>query len=208
MKKITIISSVFFLAIILMSWTYNNNPVIETGSGYSIGDTASDFKLKNVDGKMISLADYKDVNGYIVIFTCNHCPYSVMYEDRINEIHNKYAAQGYPVIAINPNDPAVQAGDSYEDMQVRAKEKNFKFAYLFDDGQKVFPMYGATKTPHVYLLDKNRVVKYIGAIDDNARASDKVEDSFLVEAITSLQLGEEVNPSVTKAVGCSIKVKS
>jgi len=207
MKKITLLSSVFVLAIFLMSWTINNNPVTETGGGYSVGDTASDFSLKNIDGKMVSLADYKDVNGYIVIFTCNHCPYSVMYEDRINAIHNKYAAQGYPVVAINPNDPAVQPGDSYEDMKVRAQEKNFKFAYLFDDGQKVFPMYGATKTPHVYLLDKNRVVKYIGAIDDNARAADKVEDSYLVEAITSLQMGEEVNPSVTKAVGCSIKTK-
>jgi len=153
------------------------------------------------------LADYKDVNGYIVVFTCNHCPYAVMYEDRLNAIHNKYAAQGFPVVAINPNDPEVKPADSFENMQIRAKEKGFKFAYLMDEGQKIYPMYGATKTPHVYLLDKDRVVKYIGSIDDNARSAEDVEETFLEDAIISMQMGEEINPNVTKAVGCSIKTK-
>lgn len=191
----------------LMSFTFMNNPTTET-EGYKVGDTATDFSLKNIDGKMVSLADYKDAKGFIVIFTCNHCPYAVMYEDRINEIHNKYASQGYPVVAINPNDPEVKPEDSFENMKVRAQEKNFKFAYLIDEGQKVFPQYGATKTPHVFLLDNKRVVKYIGAIDDNARSADDVEETFLEDAIISLQMGEKVDPSVTKAVGCSIKVKS
>jgi len=175
--------------------------------GYKVGDTASDFKLKNVDGKTVSLADFKDAKGYIVIFTCNHCPFSVAYEDRIIALNNKYASQGYPVIAINPNDPAVSEGDSFELMQERSKEKAFTFPYLFDDGQKVFPVYGATRTPHVFLLDKNRVVKYIGAIDDNVNEPKSVQVKYLENAIEALKSGKEIKTSYTKAVGCSIKLK-
>ena len=174
-------------------------------SGYHVGDKAADFKLKNVDGKMVSLADYKDAKGYIVTFTCNHCPYAVMYEDRLIELHNKYAPKGYPVVAINPNDPAANAEDGYEEMQVRAKEKSFPFAYLFDDGQKIYPVYGATKTPHVFLLDADRTVKYIGAIDDYPRNADAVEVKYLEDAIASLEAGKNPDPSTTKAIGCSIK---
>jgi peroxiredoxin len=139
-------------------------------SGYQIGDMATDFKLKNVDNKMVSMADYKDAKGFIVIFTCNHCPYAVAYEDRIIALDKKYKKLGYPVIAINPNNPEVQPQDSFELMQVRAKEKKFTFPYLFDEGQHIYPQYGATKTPHVYVLQKTKAgneVKYIGAIDDN-----------------------------------------
>lgn len=198
------LSLVAFFMVALMSFTNNINPGM-TGDGYKVGDVATDFFLKGVDGKMVSLADYKDAKGYIVIFTCNHCPYSKMYEDRIIEIHNKYAPQGYPVIAINPNNPEIQPDDSYEKMQVRAKEKNFPFAYVFDADQSIFPKYGATKTPHVFLLDNKKVVQYIGAIDDNARSEEDVEETFLEDAIISLQMGEKVDPSYTKAVGCSIK---
>ena len=208
MKKVSLVSAVFLMIAFAMSFSMNNPITNEVGPGYDIGDTAADFSLKNIDGKMVSLADYKDAKGFIVIFTCNHCPYAVMYEDRINDLHNKYASQGYPVVAINPNDPEVKPADSFENMIVRAKEKNFKFAYLLDEGQKIYPEYGATKTPHVYLLDNKRVVQYIGAIDDSARSADNVEETFLEDAIISLQMGEEVNPKVTKAVGCSIKTKS
>ena len=95
--------------------------------GYKVGDQAADFSLKNVDGSMVSLADYKDVKGYIVVFTCNTCPYAVMYEDRIIELHNKYAKEGYPVVAINPNDPDVKPGDDFASMVARSKEKKFPF---------------------------------------------------------------------------------
>src|SRR5690606_32298897 len=96
-------------------------------SGYNVGDKATDFKLKNVDGKLTSLADFKDAKGFIVTFTCNHCPFSVAYEDRIVTLDKKYAAKGYPVVAINPNDAAAYPDDSFENMIVRAKEKNFTF---------------------------------------------------------------------------------
>lgn len=175
--------------------------------GLKVGDKAPDFRLRNVDGKMVSLADYKDAKGYVVVFTCNHCPYAVAWEDRIIELHRKFAPEGYPVIAINPNDPAVQPEDSEEAMKRRAEEKSFPFAYLFDAGQKVFPQYGATKTPHVYLLDKDRVVRYIGAIDDNFSDAAAVEKHFLADAINALRQGTSPDPALTRAVGCSIKVK-
>lgn len=176
-------------------------------NGYKIGDAATDFSLKGTDDKMHSLSEIKNAKGYIIIFTCNHCPYSKAYEDRIIALQAKYSSQGYHVIAINPNDPAVNADDSFEKMKERAKEKGFNFPYLFDDGQKVYPQYGATKTPHVFLLDRKRVVKYIGAIDDNAFKPKQVEDKYLEDAIESLKKGENPKPATTKAIGCSVKAQ-
>jgi peroxiredoxin len=189
------------LSIALLFLSFKDAP-----SGYKPGDLATDFSLKNVDGKMVSLKDFKNAKGYIVIFTCNHCPYAKMYEDRIINLHNKYGAE-YPVIAINPNDPSLEPEDSKEEMVKRAKSKGYKFPYLFDDGQKVFPAYGATKTPHAYLLDKNRVVKYIGAIDDSPQDPKEVKIHYLEDAIAALKQNKEIKLNVTKALGCSIKVK-
>jgi peroxiredoxin len=171
------------------------------------GDTAVDFKLKNVDGKMVSLADFKNAKGYIIVFTCNHCPYAKLYEDRLIAINDKYSKMGYPVIAINPNDPTAEPEDSFDEMKKRAKSKGFKFPYLFDEGQKIYPQYGATRTPHVFLLNAQRVVKYIGAIDDNPNDASAVKAKYLEDAIASLQGGKDIIPNVTKALGCSIKVK-
>lgn len=176
-------------------------------TGYKIGDTATDFSLKGVDGKNHSLADMKDAKGYIVTFTCNHCPYAVMYEDRLIAIQAEFGPKGYQVVAVNPNDPEVNAEDSFEKMIIRAEEKKFNFPYLIDEGQKVYPVYGATKTPHVFLLDNKLNVKYIGAIDDNARNADEVEERFLANAINALEAGKNPDPATTKAIGCSIKTK-
>ena len=184
---------------VLMSFT---NP-----TGYKVGDKATDFKLKSVDNKMYSMADYKDAKGFIVVFTCNHCPFAVKYEDRIIDLAKKYKSKGYILLAINPNDPAAQPDDSFELMQKRAKEKKFTFPYLFDEGQKIYPQYGATKTPHVFLLDKNLIVKYIGAIDDNVEDASAVKEKFLENAIATLEKGQEPEVPLTKAIGCSIKVK-
>lgn len=179
------------------------------GAGYKVGDKATDFNLKGVDGEMHSLKSIEDAKGYIVTFTCNHCPYSVMYEDRLIDIHNKYAKKGYPVIAINPNDPAAQPKDGFEEMKVRAEEKSFPFLYLFDDGQEIYPLYGATRTPHVFLLDNEFTVQYIGAIDDNARDAGAVKNKYLENALEALENGKKPDPDFTKALGCSIKtVKS
>lgn len=186
----------------LTAFTINNS------KGYKVGDVASDFNLKNIDGKMVSLSDYTKAKGFIVVFTCNTCPYSVANEDRIIALDKKYKTKGYPIIAINPNDPAARSGDSFEEMKVRAKEKGFTFPYLFDDGQKVYPKYGATKTPHVYILNKDDgklIVEYIGAIDDSSRNEDNVSERFVEDAVDALLAGKKPTKTYTRAIGCSIK---
>ncbi len=198
MAAFAILSLTLFLAY--------TNPI---DGGYKVGDVAADFNLQNAsDDSWVSLKSLGEVKGYIIAFTCNTCPYAVMYEDRLIELHKKYAPQGYPVIAINPNDPEVKPGDGLADMKKRAADKKFPFKYVFDAGQKVYPQYGATRTPHIYLLDSDRVVKYIGAIDNNAQDASAANEHYLSAAIEALKKGEDPNPDFTKAVGCSIKVKS
>ncbi len=199
-------SSVFFLTLLLcVSFAPMENPI----KGLQIGDMAIDFSLKNVDGTMVSLADYTDAKGFLVIFTCNTCPYAVAYEDRIIGLDAKYKELGVPVIAINPNNPKAKPGDSFTAMQQRAKEKDFTFPYVLDEGQKIYPQYGATRTPHVYLLEKTdegNKVRYIGAIDDNYQDASQVEETFVEDAVDAMLAGEEIKVTLTKAIGCSIKV--
>ena len=200
---------VLFSIIMLTYLNGLKTPQLIKDSGYQIGDVVSDFKLKNVDGNTVSLSDYKNAKGFIITFTCNTCPFAVAYEDRIMALDKKYASKGYPVIAINPNNPLVQPGDSFMAMQQRAKEKGFTFPYLVDEGQKVYPKYGATKTPHMYILQKTKkgnVVKYIGAIDDNHKDASAVKTKYVENAVDALLKGEEIKQTETKAIGCSIKV--
>ena len=193
----------------IYAFTSVNSLEIETSDGYKVGDIATDFKLKNIDDTMVSLSDYPNAKGFIVIFTCNTCPVSVRNEDRILALDKKYKEKGYPVIAINPNNPAVQPGDSFELMKVRAKEKGFTFPYLFDDGQKIYPQYGASATPHAYVLQKEKeglIVKYIGGIDDSSRNESGVKTKFVENAIDALLAGKSIEVTKTRAIGCSIKV--
>ncbi len=175
---------------------------------YIPGDKAEDFSLKNVDGKMVSLSDFTEAKGFIVVFTCNTCPVSVANEDRIIELDKKYSSKGFPVIAINPNNPAVSAGDSFELMKVRATEKGFTFPYLLDEGQTVYPKYGASRTPHVYVLEKENkdlIVRYVGSIDNSARDPYAATDRYVENAVDALLKGQEVELASTKAIGCGIK---
>ncbi len=183
------------------------NPAILVENGYQIGDLATDFNLKNVDGKMVSLTNYTDAKGFIVVFTCNHCPFSQAYEERIIALDKKYKAKGFPVIAINPTDPEKYESDSFENMQKQAKEKGYTFPYLLDVGQKIFPQYGATNTPHVYVLNKTsggNKVAYIGAIDDNAKNPAAVQKKYVEAAVESLLSGKSPTVTQTKAIGCTI----
>lgn len=177
---------------------------LEEIGGYKLGEVAEDFNLKNVDGSMVSLASVGAKKGYIVTFTCNECPFSKLYEDRLIELHNKYAPQGYAVVAINSNSPKNEK-ESYEAMQSRAEEKGFPFPYLVDEGQKVYPKFGAVRTPHVFLLDKALKVQYIGAIDDSAKSPEEVSVKYVENAIEALENGKKPNPNLTKAIGCPIK---
>ncbi len=203
MKNSTL-SILFFSAIFLLG---SIQLIANDGNGLKIGDVAPDFSLKNVDGNYVSMSDYEDPAGFIIVFSCNHCPFVVAIEDRLNALHERYAPMGWHLIAINPNDPAVVPDDSFEKMQIRAKEKNFQFPYVKDVGQEIFPKYGATRTPHFFLLDADRVVRYIGALDDNTRDASAVKDKFVENAIARIMRGMDPDPLETRAIGCTIKVQ-
>lgn len=199
MKKLTTLLAAFLL---LASFAPE--------AGYQVGDKAADFKLKNIDGKTVSLADYKEAKGFIVVFTCNHCPFAKAYENRIIALDKKYAAKGYPVIAIQPNDASAVPDDSYANMQARAKEKGYTFPYLMDESQATAHAFGATRTPHVFVLQKSgagNIVKYIGAIDDNSDNEKEVKEKYVENAVDALLAGKPVATTSTKAIGCTIKWK-
>jgi len=196
-----IYSLLIFFAAVLTTDSVDN--------GYDIGDIATDFNLENIDGKFVSLSDFNDAEGFIIVFTCNTCPYAVLYEDRIEALNKKYASQGYPLIAIMPNNVQTKPGDSMKSMKQRAIDKGFTFPYLMDAGQKIYPQYGATKTPHVYILEsttRGPVVRYIGGIDDNYKDATLVKTNYVEDAIEALKKGNLIKQTTTKAIGCSIKL--
>ena len=179
--------------------------------GYEVGDRVENFKLKNVDGKMVSLADYGDQKGVILIFDCNTCPYSRAYNDRIIALHKNYEPKGFPVVTVNANDPRMSPGDSFERMVERAKSRNYTFPYLIDESQEVARAFGATNTPHVFLLNKSGkdfVVSYIVAIDNNPQQADDADKRYVEEAIEALPTGKQVPTKKTRAVGCGIKYRN
>ncbi|MBS1537684.1 MAG: thioredoxin family protein [Bacteroidetes bacterium] len=179
-------------------------------NGYKVGDQAAEFSLKNIDGSMVSLADFNSSKGVIVIFTCNHCPFAKAYEDRIIQLHKEFAGKGVPVVAINPNDPKEVPEDSFDEMKKRAKDKSFPFKYIFDETQATAKTYGATRTPHVYLLKNDGGtfhVTYIGAIDDNHSDAENVKVKYLEDAVNALLNNTKPATEMTKAIGCSIKWK-
>jgi peroxiredoxin len=160
-------------------------------------------KMKNVDGKMVSIADVKGAKGTLVIFSCNHCPFAKAWEGRILELANNYAKEGIGIIMINPNDPAAMPADSYEEMQKRAKDRNYPFPYVVDDGSVVAQAFGASRTPEIFLFDKSGKLAYHGAVDDNKEA-DSVNKTFLKDALESVVAGTEVAVKETKAIGCGL----
>lgn len=179
-------------------------------TGYQVGDITADFNLKNIDGRKVSLANYADAKGYIVVFTCNTCPVAKAYQDRVEALNKEFAPKGYPVIAINTNDPIASPGDSFEKMQERAKEKNFSYAYLEDPDHIYTKKFGATKTPHTFVLQKTakgNEVAYIGAIDNDQQEENDSREVYVKNAISALLSGKKPSVTTTKAVGCSIKWK-
>lgn len=177
-------------------------------AGYQVGDKVRDFTLKNVNGKMVSMADYPGAKGFIIVFTCNHCPFAKKYESRIMNLDKMYSSKGYPVIAINPNDPQIEPEDSYDEMVKLANQKKYTFPYLFDETQEIARAYGATRTPHIYVVSKSgndTIVEYIGGIDDNTDDPSSVKEKYVENAINELLAGKKVSTTSTKAIGCTIK---
>lgn len=201
MKKLNVLLSVSAAALLL---------VAAMAPRYEVGDKVSNFILKNVDGKMVSLSDYKKGEGVIVIFDCNTCPYSKAYNDRIIALNAKYQSKGFPVVTINANNPEKSPGDSFKEMASLAKRKNYTFPYLIDETQDVAKAFGATNTPHVFVLNHDGgdfKVAYIGTIDNNSRDAGSATKKYVEDAVDELLAGKAVTTSKTKAIGCGIKWK-
>jgi len=172
------------------------------------GDPAPDFTLTDTGGNQVSLSSFADVKGVILVFTNNDCPFSQAYESRMVTLHNRYAAQGFPLLAINPNDEAVSPEDSFEKMKQRAIEKGFPYPYLQDRDQTVCHLYGASRTPQVFLLLRKNdsfQIYYTGAFDDNVMDPSKVGFRYVEQAIISVFAGRKPDYETTRAVGCTIK---
>lgn len=198
MKNAKSVTAIFLLGVLLAG----------KSASYDIGDIVANFSLKNVDGKMISLSDYEKEKGVIVIFDCNTCPYSQIYNDRIIELHKKFASKGYPVVTINPNSPELSPGDSFEEMVAHAKKKHYTFPYLEDEHQQVARAFGASNTPHVFVLANNRgtfSVAYIGTIDNNSRDASAATKKYVEDAVNALLEQKPVPTAKTKAIGCGIR---
>ena len=166
------------------------------------------FSLADVDGNTVSLTDYNASKGVIVVFTCNTCPFSRAYEDRLIQIHHRYSPAGFPLVAINPNPTDRSPGDSHEKMKEKAIEKGFLFPYLKDENGRVSKTFGASRTPQVFLLTRKGdgfEIVYSGSIDDNALDAGSVTRRYLENAIRALLEGIPPDPASSKAIGCKIK---
>ncbi len=164
-----------------------------------------DLKMRDVSGKMLSLKDVAGENGLLVIFSCNTCPWVAAWEDRYLIVAQKAKELGIGMIAVNPNEAYRDRGDGFEDMQRRAKEKGYTFPYVLDEGSKLADAFGATRTPHVFLFNKDLVLVYRGAIDDNARNPEAVKHHYLLDAMEALAAGKPIPVATTRSIGCTIK---
>ena len=172
-----------------------------------IGGKAPDFDLPGTDGNNHSLQNFADKAATVIIFSCNHCPYVVMYEDRMIELQRDYADKDVAIIAINSNNPVSHPADSFDNMKVRAEEKGFNFPYVLDGTQQTAREYRATRTPEVFVVGPGGAVVYHGRIDDNAQDASAVERHDLREALDQLLAGEPIGMPDTAPIGCTIKWK-
>lgn len=169
-----------------------------------------DFSLRNTDGKMVSLKDIPDAKGYIIVFTCNHCPFAKLYPERLNQLNLKYKALGVPLIAISSTDTVQYEEDTYTKMVEKAAAENFNFPYLFDGEQTVAKNFNAQKTPHAFVIwkvNKEWQVKYNGAIDNNGAEPAKVTQTYVAAAVDSLLAGKPVKIASTNSIGCQIHLR-
>lgn len=178
-------------------------------SGTPIGQYAPDFELPGVDGSVHHLAKYlRQFRAVGVIFMCNHCPYVRLYLDRLKQVQVEFQDQGVTLIGINANDDTHYPDDSFENMKGFAAENQINFPYLRDVSQDVARSFGADRTPEAFLLDQEGVVRYSGAIDDNAQDAKAVQKHYLREAIVELLQAHSVTVPSTRAIGCSVKWRS
>jgi peroxiredoxin len=172
-----------------------------------IGEKAPDFSLPGVDGKTWSLEDFSDAKLLVVVFSCNHCPYVVGSEDRMNAFYDDYQDKGVAMVAINSNETEGHPTDDFDHMVERAKAKGFEFPYLRDESQEVAKAYGALRTPHYYVFDADRTLQYTGRMDDNPREPGQESTHELRDAVDALLAGETPAAPVTNPIGCNVKWK-
>jgi len=192
------ISSIFSFVLITQTFAQNENN--------SIG-----FSLKNIDGNSVSLKDYPNAKGFIIVFTCNHCPFAKLYPKRLNTLNKKYEKAGFPLIAISSTDTVLYAEDTYDNMVIKAKKEKFNFPYLYDSTQSVAKLFKAERTPQAFVLLKennNWVIKYNGAIDDNGAEPKKVKVDYVSEAVDALLKNQKVLITETKSIGCKIMFRN
>lgn len=183
--------------LVLQGFSYDNREV-------------SDFRLKNVDGRYVSLKEYPGAKGFIIVFTCNHCPFAKLYPPRLNDLNRKYRHLGVPLLAISSTDTINYEEDTYHKMVAKARKENFNFPYLYDDAQVAARMFSAQKTPHAFVIWKENgkyVIKYSGAIDDNGADPAKVKNQYVAMAVDALLKGQEVPIKETKSIGCQILMR-
>lgn len=190
-------------------------PAKEEALKLPIGSPAPEFSLPGVDGNTYTLESFKDANLLVIVFTCNHCPTAQAYEQRIIQLTSDFKDKGVQVVAISPNDPAAvrldelgysDMGDSFEEMKIRAAQMNYNFPYLYDgETQSVAHAYGPVATPHVFIFDKDRKLRYQGRIDDVEKPTKTPNNRDTRNAITALLENKEVPVKTTKVFGCSVK---
>ena len=173
----------------------------------SIGSKApmADVEMMDTEGEAHTLADAAKKNGLLVMFTCNTCPWVKAWEDRYNAVAKAAAKHDIGMIAINPNAAIRDDGESMDDMKARAEKKGYQFPYVLDEGAKMATAFGATKTPDLFLFNGDMELVYRGAIDDSPRDASAIEKHYIRTAIEAMVNGEEIDPTVTKSIGCTIK---
>jgi len=170
-----------------------------------IGESAPDFDLPGVDGENYSLNSFKNDMFLIVLFSCNHCPYVIGSEERMIQFYNYYRPRGVAMIAINSNETVGHPTDSFEHMVTHAAEKKLPFVYVRDDSQDVARAYGALRTPHYYVFDQDRKLRYTGRMDDNPRNPGMEKTHELRDAMDALLAGKKPPVEVTNPIGCNVK---
>ncbi|WP_138429879.1 thioredoxin family protein [Fodinibius saliphilus] len=202
MKKVYLIP-LFLTALFLIAFI----PYEEAIDEISIGAKAplANVEVTDVTGDKLTLNDVVRKNGLLVNFSCNTCPWVESWEDRYNPIAKLAKENGIGVIALNPNAGYRNNGESLKDMKERAKKSDYQFYYALDKNAKIAKAFGATRTPHIFLFNSDMELVYRGAIDDNAKNADKVEQPYLKNAIKDLSMGNKINPQTTKSLGCTIK---
>ena len=189
--------SVLLIAVVAVCLAYASNSF---AADVKIGEKAPDFKAIGIDGKSYSLESAKDAEVVVVCFTCNNCPVAKAYEDRFIAFSIKYEKKGVKFLAINVNE-----NEDLTAMKERAQEKDFSFPYAYDASGDSARAYGAKVTPHIFVLDQNRKIAYMGSFDDKMNDPSK---HFAVDAVEAILAGKTPDPAVTKEVGCGIKPRT